>query len=846
MPVQRATGALFYPPAGRNNAGLGKPVSLAEKPYFYDDRPLFRPSFNRMAETIYHQLSSLKSRLSFQPLLRLWKEAAEGDDTAAVNLCQDLYRRFSAIPALLQPTSDYAVLEPYQALINEAMTTLFPAGFSMQNELFAVAMPFSSRNIYASSFFRRTYFDEQNNYKMALDPQVEKNVAVARINLAYKLILRKWYDIELIGGHAFICSYPEREHNIHNYFELEWDPRFIDISTSMDLPPLSEEILLHCLHVQDLANYPELAALLPLDQFVFEGLVITRIREVSERETLNIIRGILQKERSLENPQTLLELQQQMRYLLRMDEAEIGLTAFYEAPPEVELPAVNFASILLRNNSDTHAAIRFCRHLHTALQQSPDWFWQKGYRYEHSNHEAVVSMAAVEEKLERDGWETALLTALYQDGKIIGCLEIVTRKGEPVTKKTLIRLEHARGLLQTALQHYRQQVHNTLSALVKEHFTAVQSSVEWKFNNAAIRYLLQQHQGEAAKMMAVVFEEVYPLYGVIDIKNSSGERNKAVQQDLLQQLQWTSRLLDGVRQQFYYPLLQEVLLRVNSEIERIGNFLFAADEQSVQHFLRTEVAELLRYIASEAPDFQGEIAAYLQQTDNAHQLLNGHLQKFEESITQINSTIIHFLEQEEDRMQKLYPHYFERFATDGVDFNLYIGQSIVPGKTFHPVHLKNLRLWQLQFLALAAQKVHRLGTQLPLPLQTTQLVLVYKDPIAIRFRNAERKFDVDSVHHARYEVVKKRIDKALVKDTGERLTQPNTIAVVYSSDEEAREYQQYIDYLKTQDLLTGETEMLEVEELQSVSGLKAMRLHINMTGQPPGELRRQPTAAIRN
>ena len=796
-----------------------------------------------MAETIYHQLSALRSRLSFQPLLRLWKEAAEGGDSAAATICSNLYQRFLAVPVLLQPTSDYAVLEPHQALINEAMTTIFPAGFSMQKELFAVAMPFSSRNVYASPFFRQTYFDAQNNYKIALDPQVEKNVAVAKVNLAYKLILKKWYDIELIGGHAFICSYPEREHNIHNYFELEWDPRFIDISTSMELPPLSEEFLLHCLHVQDLANYPELAAILPLDQFVFEGLVITRIREVSERETLNSIRGILQKEKSLENLQTLLELQQQMRYLLRMDDAEIGLTAFYDAPPEVELPAVNFASILLRNVGEAKDAIVFCLHLQTALQQFPDWFWQKGYRYEQGTGEAAESMCFVEKSLGKEGWESALLTALYQDGKIIGCLEIVTRQGEPVTKKTLIRLEHARSLLQTALQQYRQQVQNTISGLVKEHFTAVQSSVEWKFNNAAIRYLLQQHRGELAKMTAVVFEEVYPLYGVIDIKNSSGERNHAVQQDLLQQLLWTKRILEGVQQQLYYPLLQKLLSRINSETERIANFLFAADEQSVQHFLRTEVAELLRYIASEAPDFAPDIAAYFEQTNQSHQLLNGYLQKFEDSITQINSTIIHFLEQEEERMQKLYPHYFERFATDGVDFNLYVGQSIVPGKTFHTVHLKNLRLWQLHFLAQAARKVHRLGTQLQLPLQTTQLVLVYKDPIAIRFRNAERKFDVDSVHHARYEVVKKRIDKALVKGTGERLTQPHTIAIVYSSDEEAREYLQYIDYLKAQDLLTGETEMLDVEELQSVSGLKALRLHINME-EKPSETFGQPQAAV--
>ncbi|MBD0366892.1 MAG: hypothetical protein ICV53_12405, partial [Flavisolibacter sp.] len=101
-----------------------------------------------MPETIYDQLSLLKSHLSFQPLLRLWKEVSQGNDTAAAKTCASLYQRFHNIPELIAPISDYNVLEPHKALIEEAMTTIFPAAFSKQQELYAVAMPFSSNNIY--------------------------------------------------------------------------------------------------------------------------------------------------------------------------------------------------------------------------------------------------------------------------------------------------------------------------------------------------------------------------------------------------------------------------------------------------------------------------------------------------------------------------------------------------------------------------------------------------------------------------------------------------------------------------------------------------------------------------
>ena len=60
----------------------------------------------------------------------------------------------------------------------------------------------------------------------------------------------------------------------------------------------------------------------------------------------------------------------------------------------------------------------------------------------------------------------------------------------------------------------------------------------------------------------------------------------------------------------------------------------------------------------------------------------------------------------------------------------------------------------------------------------------------------EKKFDVDGAYNARYEIIKKRIDKAIVKETGERLTQPGKIAIIYSSEQEVKEYMDYINYLR--------------------------------------------------
>ena len=87
-----------------------------------------------------------------------------------------------------------------------------------------------------------------------------------------------------------------------------------------------------------------------------------------------------------------------------------------------------------------------------------------------------------------------------------------------------------------------------------------------------------------------------------------------------------------------------------------------------------------------------------------------------------------------------------------------------------------------------------------------------------------KQFNVDGAYNARYEIIKKRLDKAEVRDTGERLTQPGKIAIVYSHPREAAEYRDYIDYLQSLGQLEGPVEELEIAPLQGVVGLRALRV----------------------
>jgi hypothetical protein len=65
-----------------------------------------------------------------------------------------------------------------------------------------------------------------------------------------------------------------------------------------------------------------------------------------------------------------------------------------------------------------------------------------------------------------------------------------------------------------------------------------------------------------------------------------------------------------------------------------------------------------------------------------------------------------------------------------------------------------------------------------------------------------------------------------LKNSGERLTQPGKIAIVYSQHKELEEYLEFIDYLQHEDLLDHDVEHLDLEDTQGISGLKAVRVSV--------------------
>jgi hypothetical protein len=381
-----------------------------------------------------------------------------------------------------------------------------------------------------------------------------------------------------------------------------------------------------------------------------------------------------------------------------------------------------------------------------------------------------------------------------------------------------------------AVQRSVEELNSRIQAVINEQCTAIHPTVEWRFRRAVLN-AFERHRGTASKVTElepIVFEGVYPLYGLADIRGSSTQRGHAIQADLLTQLRLARAVIQAASETRGLPALDELAYRIDNRTAQIEHALNSSDEIGIIAFLRSEVESLLDHLATFGPGVRERIAAYRSGLDARLGTVYHRRRLFEESVTGIAESISSYLELEEQAAQGMFPHYFEKQKTDGVDYQMYVGPGLLEDGRVDPLCLKNLRLWQLMVTCGIAVRADRLREHLPVPLETTHLILVQHAPLSIRFRFDEKRFDVDGAYDIRYEIVKKRIDKAVIKGTNERITQPGQVAIIYSHSAEGHEYRGYIEYLKSLGYFTGEVEDVELEELQGVHGLRALRVTIDL------------------
>jgi hypothetical protein len=296
-----------------------------------------------------------------------------------------------------------------------------------------------------------------------------------------------------------------------------------------------------------------------------------------------------------------------------------------------------------------------------------------------------------------------------------------------------------------------------------------------------------------------------------------------------------------------FSILGELIFRVEQRLQKLQECFCSGDEVGLAEFIRKEINPVMEHLRVNYPEAAGAVKVYQEFLNPETGIYTRSRLAYEEALMILNQTIVESLDEEEVALQRSFPCYFEKYKTDGVEYNIYTGASIAPHHAFDTLYLDNIRLKQLSWTCKIMRRVEELqprfktllanancctpashcSNQYPeASLEIAPLILAFGTPITLRFRMDEKRLDVDGSYNIRYEIIKKRIDKALVEGTQERLTQPGHIAIVYSRKQEAAAYQRHLEYLAAQQYVLPEWEDLNLEALQGVDGLKAIRVKV--------------------
>jgi len=750
-------------------------------------------------------------QLSFDQVISEWEKVAANDTGEHAAEALELLEEVALHPELKDGLTNEQQVAENSGLIKRLMRDYFPEVLR-NNEIKAISLP-----------YRKVIFNHTDRFKSILaaaGPGFELNIRDLDTHQSYILscciILNEFYGTHLDFFKPLFCDIPMAD-GIIKHYRILYNADYMDIvPTERALPISQEEIDLLLDNYDDLEMW---RAKFPKESWLLRGFSLMTLVDVTIENAVSIFKEkllVLNAENFHQSVESI------FRSIYRIPDIGVGFTVFNQHRGIFK--AANFGhrmkSFLLMDEQESCSEDVLCINSFRSLIREKSFFAiSDAEEFKVSNPGSHLATMLISQNI-----DSFILAPVIKNNVLLGILELVSPRKKELNSINANKLEVVMPFLTDSIDRLIGEVENQVQAFIQEKYTTIHSSVYWKFKEEAEHLLSKPGSSPDTEPEEIVFPDVYPLYGQVDIKASSEARNSSVQNDLQYQLKTLLVVLKEISVLSDVESFLEEELQLNAFLSDLLLPLKANTEQLIHNYVVNKVHRYLQQLRDEKlkPVIEGYFAEDEKDTGSFHI----YRRKYETTIATINEKMAAIIDSRQVEAQAIFPHYYERFKTDGVEHNLYLGASIAPRRQFDIQLLHQLRLWQIRVLCEMEKAHDHLKNKLPYPLEVTTLILIYNTEIDIRFRMDEKRFDVDGSYNARFEIVKKRIDKAHVKDSDERITEPGKITLVYAGDNEEDEYIRYIRTLQSEGILEADVELFEVEDLQGVSGLKALRAKI--------------------
>ena len=573
--------------------------------------------------------SLFNSYLSFQPLVMALKKNINGGNPGMKKLYGRVVEEFESHPELMNTITDLSVLKPYSELIEELLSAVFPP--TTANYMYGVAIPFKNQAVYASPRFKTML--NPDTYEINVpEGEISINLNQEKLHFAYGLILKKYLGVNSPESSRSIHPYPHEETGITRYLEMRIDARFIDVKPLDEMPAMPESILNK--HTNNIMTIAELMEQIPLEKFVFEGVSVIRVNDMTELEVISKIKNRLLDINAVADTAVYTELESYIQSLIDLKDLTIGVTPFFKINNHyVYSDLHNNNSILFKHFHSTTDKDEISDYCKLLFRDS-----NRPLLFETLDEPSLNNVQCLQYYF-MEGARSLIICPLKNKDGILGMLEVMSKTPGQLKPGHISKIEAAIPLFTLGCEKSLEELNNEVDRVIKKKFTAVQPAVEWKFTEAALNYIVNQYEKEHLKIERIAFADVHPLYGAIDIRNSSTERSHSIQLDIIEQLGLALKVVKKAQAEMSFPLLQEIEFKLEQYIISASDVLQSEEELSIQDYMQGQVISVFKHLHNTEPSVKNEIEEYLAALDPQLGMLYHHRKEYEQSISCINDTL---------------------------------------------------------------------------------------------------------------------------------------------------------------------------------------------------------------
>ena len=756
-----------------------------------------------------------KLLISFDKVLRQYELFAKSKDATMVEHAERVLNVANQNPILREGFSDATLLDKYKSEVGIILKDAFSPILTL-NEIKTASIPFQDIIFNSSERFHNILKTAGPDFELKMKNMPEDElyivacIAILNFNYGYSLNFKRplYYEIPDSNG-------------VLRYYKILYNADFIDIIRDENAPIITEKDYHELL--DNFENIELWKEKFPPGSYTFKGFVISNIFDVTDDQSISNIKSTLIGQDKRKDKNAIVDFHEIFRSLLGIKDLKVGFSVYNEQEDTFErVHGAGMTSFLLNENESAPCEDALCKWSYSKLLKEKQYFSISDVDklFKLSKGKAPHIKALHEQNI-----KSAIFAPIANEEGLLGILELVSHKSKVLNSIIANKLVDVMPYIVEAVERSKDEEDNLIKAIIQKECTSIHESVLWRFEAEAKNYIKNEINGKEANFRKIAFDNIYPLYGQIDIQGSSDARNNATKQDLKLQLNLVKNIMNQALELDSLPIYEQFVFQIEAYEKGLESNFQVDSEQKISAFFKQDIEPLLEHFQS-FDSLKTVVEKYYEYIDPTINEIYKHRKDYDHTIATINKKMAALLDYKQKDAQNMYPHYFERYKTDGVEHNMYIGESITKENSFNLLYLYNLRLWQLQVMCEMENAYYQMRSKFPISLDVASMILVFNQPLSISFRMDEKQFDVDGTYNARYEIVKKRVDKAYIKGTKQRVTQKGKLTIVYSQKQDEIEYLRYIQFLQSKHMLDTDVEVVELQDLQAVTGLKALRVSV--------------------